>query len=92
VETRKGPGFGTRLTRSPARINLAEVYRAVEDDVPFVLPRRRASVACPVGQGISSAMQKVIGSAHAALERELARTTLASVLQEVRAHGRTNCV
>jgi len=38
VETRKGAGFGSRLSRSPARINLAEIFRAVEEREPFVLP------------------------------------------------------
>jgi DNA-binding IscR family transcriptional regulator len=41
IETRKGPGAGSRLSRSAARINLAEVYRAVNDSEPFGLPRRR---------------------------------------------------
>ena len=31
VETGKGAGSGSRLSRSPGRINLAEIYRAVED-------------------------------------------------------------
>src|SRR5215831_20238523 len=79
VETRKGPGFGTRLSRVPSRINLGEVYRAVEYDAPFVLPRRRANGACPVGQGIGAAMLEIIGSAQLALEQELAKTTLESV-------------
>src|SRR6266851_7070336 len=56
VETRKGPGFGSRLNRSPLRINLAQVYRAVECEAPFVLPPRKANCACPIGYGISGAM------------------------------------
>ncbi len=87
VETRKGPGFGSRLNRSPARINLAEIYQAVEREAPFVLPRRKANDACPVGQGISIAMQRVFSSAQEAMEHELARTTLASIVERVRASG-----
>src|SRR5215471_18081399 len=41
VETRKGAGFGSRLSRSPGRINLAQVFRAVEDDEPFTMPRSK---------------------------------------------------
>jgi Rrf2 family protein len=88
VNTRKGPGFGTQLTRAPSQINLAQVYRAVEEEAPFVLPRKRANGACPVGRGMSTAMQKVIGSAHQALTRELAKTTLASVLNVATAETR----
>jgi Rrf2 family protein len=84
VETRKGPGFGSRLNRAPARINLAEIYHAVEREAPFVLPRKKANDDCPVGHGISSAMRSVFCSAQDALEQELARTTLASFVQAVR--------
>src|SRR5258705_6592393 len=35
VETRKGAGFGSRLNCSPARINLAPVYRAGEREEAF---------------------------------------------------------
>ena len=35
VDTCKGAGSGSRLSRSPGRINLAEVYRAVEEAEPF---------------------------------------------------------
>src|SRR6185369_15311940 len=49
VETRKGAGFGSRLSRSPARINLAEVYRAVEDTEPFATPKQKPNTGCPVG-------------------------------------------
>src|ERR1700756_3589486 len=48
VETSKGAGSGSRLSRSPARINLAEVYKAVEACEAFAAPRRRPNVACPV--------------------------------------------
>ena len=47
VETRKGAGAGSRLSRSPGRINLGEVYRAVEDVEPFATPARKANTACP---------------------------------------------
>jgi len=83
IETRKGPGFGSRLKRSPESINLAEVYRAVECEPPFVLPRRRANDACPVGQGISAAMGNVFAGAKAALENELAKTTVAALVETV---------
>ena len=63
VETRKGAGFGSRLSRSPGRINLAEVYRAVEDVEPFARPARKANTACPVGHCIRETLTKVFASA-----------------------------
>src|SRR6267142_5981384 len=41
VETRQGAGSGSRLSRSPARINLAQVYRAVENPEPFAVSSRK---------------------------------------------------
>ena len=38
IETRKGAGFGSRLSRSPARINLGEIFQAVEAHEPFAAP------------------------------------------------------
>ena len=85
VETRKGAGFGSRLSRSPGRINLAEAYRAVENDEPFTLPPGKPNAACPVGQCIQATLETVFVAVQKALEQELARTTLADILQRVKA-------
>ena len=87
IETRKGPGLGSRLSRPASRINLAEVFRAVEGAEPFCLPARLPAGDCPVGRGVRSALQKVFDSAQEALERELARTTLAGVLASAEARS-----
>jgi Rrf2 family protein len=83
VETRKGAGFGSRLSRSAARIDLGEVFRAVEQEEAFGLPRKKPNQACPVGQCIQAALEQVFGSALKALEADLARTTLADVVKRV---------
>jgi Rrf2 family protein len=85
VETRKGVGLGSRLSRSPSRINLAEVYKAVEDKKCFSLPRNKPNRACPVGNCIQSAIQQVFTSAQNALAQDLAKTTLARILDDVNA-------
>ena len=84
IETRRGAGLGSRLSRSPARIHLAEVYRAVEDAEPFAMPPGKPSAACPVGQCIQAALEDVFHSAEAALERELGKTNLGDVLELVK--------
>jgi Rrf2 family protein len=89
VETRKGAGSGSRLSRSPGRINLAEVYRAVEAVEPFATPSRKPNSACPVGHCIREALDRVFASAQNALERDLEKTTLASLIGAVKASG--NC-
>ena len=85
VETRKGAGSGSRLSRSLGRINLAEVYRAVEDVEPFASPARKANTACPVGHCIRKTLNQVFVSAENAMERDLEKTTLAGVIGMIKA-------
>ena len=85
VETRKGAGSGSRLSRSPGRINLAEVYRAVEAVEPFASPTRKANSACPVGHCIRETLNQVFASAENAMERDLEKTTLARVIGMIKA-------
>jgi Rrf2 family protein len=87
VETNKGAGAGSRLSRSPGRINLAEIYRAVEACEPFASPSRKPNAACPVGHCIQAALDKVFASAQQALERDLEKTTLAGLIATVKASG-----
>src|SRR3954451_2765914 len=85
VQTRKGAGLGSRLARAPSRISLAEVYRAVETDEPFAFHSKQPNKACPVGHCIQAALEKVFASAETALERELAKTNLADILELTKA-------
>jgi Rrf2 family protein len=84
IETRKGAGAGSRLSRKPEQISLMEVYRAVETDEPFTAHSKKPNEACPVGSCIQATLQKVFTAAEAALEKELARTTLADIVAEVK--------
>jgi len=87
VDTCKGAGSGSRLSRSPGRINLAEVYRAVEEIEPFATPSRKPNAACPVGHCIRAALDSIFASAEKAMERDLERTSLADVINTVKASG-----
>jgi Rrf2 family protein len=87
VETCKGAGAGSRLSRSPRRINMAEIYRSVEAAESFSTPARKPSAACPVGHCIIDALARIFTSAQNALERDLAKTTLADVIDTVKASG-----
>ncbi len=87
VETRKGPRAGSRLSRSARRINLAQVYSAVCGARLFCRPRRRPNERCPVGHGINAALQPVFFSAEKALQRDLAKTNLAQLLEAIRKRG-----
>lgn len=82
VESRRGAGAGWRLRRPAESINLAEVYRAVEDDSRFALHPALPNQKCPVGHGIRSALTPVYDAAEQALSDQLARTSVADVLRE----------
>ena len=85
VDTCKGAGSGSRLSRSPRRINLAQVYRTVEVAEPFASPPRKPNAACPVGKCMRKALGRVFASAQSAMERDLEKTTLADVMDTVKA-------
>jgi Rrf2 family protein len=84
VDTSKGAGAGSRLERSPARISLAEVYKAVEEEEAFTMPKRGPNKACPVGQCIEEELERVFTSAESAMIDQLARVTVADVVRSVR--------
>jgi DNA-binding IscR family transcriptional regulator len=85
VDTCVGAGAGSRLNYAPKRINMAQVYRAVEAAEPFKNPRRKPNEDCPVGQCMRQEMEKIFVSAENALERDLGKTTLADVIEAVKA-------
>jgi Rrf2 family protein len=87
VDTCKGAGSGSQLSRSPRRINMAEIYRSVEDSESFATPARKPSAACPVGHCILDALARVFASAQRTMERDLEKTTLADVIDVVKASG-----
>ena len=84
VDTRKGAGSGSRLERAPSRISLAEVYKAVEEEDPFTMPRQKPNEQCPVGQCIQDELEKVFASAESAMIQQLGRTTVADIIDSVR--------
>lgn len=88
VDTCKGAGAGSRLNCAPRRINMAQIYRAVEDIGTFGTPSRKANPACPVGHCMREMLERIFASAERALERDLEKTTLADVIETVKAHCR----
>jgi len=84
IDTRKGVGAGSRLTRAPQRINLAEIYRAVETHDAFKSPSRKPDAGCPIGNCIRKTLQMVFESAENAMEQDLRKRTLADVVQAAR--------
>lgn len=78
VASRPGPHGGWRLLCSPEATTLADVWRVMNGEDP-VLGVHEASPACEVGQRIQAHLEAIDRRALAAVEIELATTTLADL-------------
>lgn len=78
--SRMGAGGGAVLAREPDAITLADVYRAVEGGEVFAMPRSEPDDACVIGANIGAMVREATGRAEAALEAELARTTIGDLV------------
>ena len=83
-----GTGGGALLARPASAITLLDVHRAVDDGAIFALHRERPNPACPIGRNIQGVLEHRIDAATRALEAELARTTIADILADVRRRER----
>ncbi|MBZ9711934.1 Rrf2 family transcriptional regulator [Deinococcus multiflagellatus] len=81
LRTRRGVA-GAELTRPPTQITLLDVYRAVGQGSVFRL-HEHPHPSCPVGANIQATLEAHFAQAQAALEAELARTTLADVTADL---------
>jgi len=80
-----GPNGGARLARTPESITLADVWRAVDDDALFALPRSGGNPDCSLNRAVRPVLGEVFDDATAALEASLASVTLADVIRRVHA-------
>ena len=82
-----GPNGGARLARTPDQITLADIWRAVDDDELFALPRSGGNPSCSLNRAVRPVLGEVFGEASAALEASLARVTLGDVIGRVQARA-----
>ena len=87
VRSRSGPGGGWQLVVPPRAITLRDVFRAVEAEALFPLHASTPNPRCPVGRTIQAALRAPYDEARLAVERNLERTTIADLLQEVNANA-----
>jgi len=79
VEVRAAAG-GTYLRRAPADITLLDVYRAVEVvEGKLFSVHDKPNPKCPVGRNIQGALDDTLRRAQAALEQQLAGTSVAQI-------------
>ena len=84
VEVRKGTTGGSRLTRHPSEISLAEVYRSLEEPPVFDVPILEDSHECPIGRTVRPVLRKVLDNAELGLLKQLEKVSLADVMGMVK--------
>lgn len=83
VTSQPGPGGGWKLTRSPESINLRDIYRAVEHEPLFGLPKDPGE-DCAMSKCLPGVLTACFQAAEAAMEERLAQVTIADVIGAVR--------
>ncbi|UBV43804.1 Rrf2 family transcriptional regulator [Deinococcus taeanensis] len=86
LQTQQGVS-GAHLTRLPADITLLDVYRAVNGAASVFRIHEHPHPNCPVGAHIQATLDVRFVQAQAALEAELAQTTLADVMGDLAARA-----
>ena len=80
-----GKGGGSALAKSPKKITLADIYRAVEEPGLIAMPRAAPDPSCPVGGGVGSVLGQVSDAAETAFMAALEGVTLKQAAKEIAA-------
>ena len=83
VVSHTGAHGGSRLARCPDKINLAEIYRAVNCGEVFALHAKAPSKDCPVGKNIEAVLSCLQREIDKGIEEKLSRYTLQNVFEMV---------
>jgi Rrf2 family protein len=84
ISTLRGPHGGALLKRKPQKVTLRDIHHAVNQGNTFGTHPNKPSPECPVGKKIIKVMDRIQVRANRALARELAKMTLADVLNDLR--------
>lgn len=85
VASERGASGGSRLARPADRMTLRDLYRAVGEGELCPLHDTGRSPGCPVARAIGPVLTGIVEQASAAMENKLSETTLADVLNRVKA-------
>jgi DNA-binding IscR family transcriptional regulator len=80
VISQTGASGGTRLSRCPDKIDLAEVYKAVSCGEVFALHAKSPNQDCPVGKNIESVLCGIQKEIDRTVGEKLSRYTLLDVI------------
>jgi Rrf2 family protein len=90
IDTDRGHGGTTRLTRDPSDISFYDVYKAVDllqDDSLFHF-HENPNPSCPVGRNIHHALDSKLDGIQKAMEDQMKQDTIADVVKDIRRQNR----
>ena len=85
IETRRGAGGGSRLSKPAQKINLREVFEAVSEPNQSLIHFGAASQVevCEVGIHIESVLKEIVQDSEDALRKQLEQTSIAEFSKRV---------
>lgn len=83
VISQTGAAGGSRLSRCPEDINLAEVYRSVSCGEVFALHSKAPNQDCPIGRNIEAVLCHLQREIDKTVGEELSRYTLADIIKMI---------
>ncbi len=83
VISQTGAAGGTRLSRDPSSIDLAEVYKAVSCGEVFALHSKAPNQDCPVGKNIEAVLCGIQKDIDRTVGEKLSKYTLLDVIQMI---------
>ena len=86
VEVRAGVG-GAKLAKPTEAITLRDVFKAVEKEEALFHFHEAPNPQCPVGRNIHAVLDGRLAAIQAAMEQEMAGTTLAQLVEETQARA-----
>lgn len=93
IDTRRGAGGGSVLSRPPREITLRAVYEAVQDEGCGIIGRHAGALGehCPVAPVIAEYLNTLYVDAEEALKRTLGEVTVDAMSREVMMRVRGAC-
>lgn len=83
IETTKGKNGYCRLAKKPSRITLLDIYLAIEAPKAFSIHHYESLKPCAVSCNIKSALEKALDQTQKAMERSLAKISLADLISDI---------
>lgn len=84
ILAKRGVGGGYVLARPSQDITLADIFTALNDELPFALHPKNGNPHCPVSRSIKPLLEPIIQGLHEKIIEELRKTTLHDIVYQMK--------